>query len=204
MSEQDGSPQFDDRQLALRMAQKDEAALATVLELYGPKVKGFLRKQFGSVLDGGELDYVFNEAALKVWRCAHRFDAVKGSMRGWFVRIARNTAISHIRGEQRHQAERLDHDPADDCEAPGPAVDSKEHKRLERLNSFIQDELVGIEQTVALNCFAVGGDPDLARLAAKLGRSRGYVDTVKSKVKKKITMTVLAMEAGEDGRKDQE
>lgn len=37
--------------------------------------------------------------------------------------------------------------------------------------------------------------------AAKLGKSRGYVDTVKSKVKKKIKEFVLAVEAA-DGRKD--
>jgi RNA polymerase sigma factor (sigma-70 family) len=204
MLESEASPRIDDRKLALRMKEKDESALVTALEIYGPKVKGYLRKQFGEVLDDGEQDDVLNEAALKLWKCAHKYDADKGGMRGWFIRIARNTAISRIRGEERHRADRLDHDPADHCEDMTPAVDSKERMRLDRLDDFIHSGLEGIERTVALNCFTVGGDADSVRLAAKLGRSRGYVDTVKSKVKKKIQVAVLALEASEDGRKEQE
>lgn len=196
---------IDDEELALRMMEKDESALATVLKVYGPKVKGYLRIQFGETLDHSERDYVFQQALFNLWDKIGTYDTKKGSLRGWFIRIARNAAISHSRGEKKHKGEPLD-DPADDnvdqCgEVPFPA-DSKEQKRLDRIYDYIHNKLEGTEKAVALNFFTVGGDPDVVRIAAKLGKTRSYVDTVKSKVKRKIREFVLALEASESGRKD--
>jgi RNA polymerase sigma factor (sigma-70 family) len=179
------------------MAEKDESALRTVLEVYGPKVKGYLRKQFGDVLDHGEREAVLNEAAMKVWMAANTYRSEKGGLRGWFIRIAKNTAISYIRGERKHRAEPLYDDPAVEDDEVSPELNSIDRARLERLHSFIHNKLVGIERTVALNCYTVGGDADSDRLASILGKTRGYIDTVKSKVKRKIREAVLAIEAAE-------
>lgn len=204
MPEQDPLAQVDDEVLALRMMEGDQAALRTALETYGPKVKGYLRKQFGDQLDQSERDYVFQQSLINFWEKISTYDTNKGSLRGWWIRIARNAAIDHIRGEKKHKTEQLD-DPADDnhddCGDVGPPADSKEQKRLGRIHDFIHNKLEGDEKTVALNCFAIGGDPDIVRLAAKLGKARSYVDTVKSKVKRKIKEFVLSLE-GESGRKD--
>jgi RNA polymerase sigma factor (sigma-70 family) len=204
MPEQDPLAQVDDDNLALRMMEGDEDALRAAIKAYGPKVKGFLRKQFGDQLDQSERDYVFQQSLINFWEKIRTYDTDKGSLRGWWIRIARNAAIDHIRGEKRRKTEELD-DPADDnsddCGDVELVEDSREKKRLDRVHDFVHNKLDGDERTVALNCFAIGGDPDIVRLAAKLGKARGYVDTVKSKVKKKIKEFVLALEAG-DGQKD--
>ena len=204
MAEQELQAQIDDEELALRMMEGDESALVTALKAYGPKIKGYLRNQFGDHLDKSERDYVFQTSLVKFWNRISTYDTSKGSLRGWWIRIARNSALDHIRGEERFKAEELD-DPADDnhdeCGDVKLPADSKEKRRLQRSHDFIHNKLVGIEKTVALNCFAIGGDPDIVRLAAKLGKTRSYVDTVKSKVKKKIKEFVLALEAESD-RKD--
>ncbi len=208
MPEQDPLPQVDDEDLALRMMEGDQEALRAALKVYGPKVKGYLRKQFGKQLDDHERDYLFQRSLIKFWNKISTYDTSKGSLRGWWIRIARNQALDHIKGVEnyrsKYKAEELD-DPADDnnddCGDVELVEDSKEKKRLERVHDFIHNKLVGDERTVALNCFAIGGDPDIVRLAAKLGKSRAYVDTVKSKVKKKIVEFVVALES--DGeRKD--
>jgi RNA polymerase sigma factor (sigma-70 family) len=201
MSEQDPLIEIDDKMLALRMKEKDEAALDTVIETYGPKVMGFLHLKFGDVLRPPELDEVFNRAVFNVWRFADRFNPDRGGMRGWFIRIARNAALSFIRGETKHLAQTLEfdpaYDPADDCDDVSPDIDSKEAKRLEHLDRFINHELVGNEREIARNCFKTGGEADSIRLAALLGKTRKYVDTVKSKVKRKITESMLKWEAEE-------
>jgi RNA polymerase sigma factor (sigma-70 family) len=179
------------------MAEKDESALCTVLEIYGPRVKGYLSKQFGEVLDDTERDAVLNEAAFKVWAAARTYNADKGGLRGWFLRVARNAAISHIRGEKKHHRATLDEDPAIDDDDVSPVVDCIDYTRLKRLHDFIHNRLTGIEKMVALNCFTVGGDADSVRLAAKLGKTRAYIDTVKSKVRKKVREAVLSLEAME-------
>jgi RNA polymerase sigma factor (sigma-70 family) len=206
MSEQDPLIEIDDEMLAFRMTQKDEAALDTVIETYGPKVRGFLHQQFADVLRPPELDEVFNRAVFNVWRFADRFNLNKGSMRGWFIRIARNAALSLIRGETKHMTQTLEfdpaYDPADDCEDVSPDINSKEARWLDQLDTFINYELVGNEREVARNCFKTGGEADSVRLAALLGKTRKYVDTVKSKVKKKITEAMLKWEANEFCREE--
>jgi RNA polymerase sigma factor (sigma-70 family) len=208
MPEQDPLAQADDEDLALRMMEGDQEALRAAIKAYGPKVKGYLRKQFGEQLDEQERDYVFQKSLIKFWNKISTYDTSKGTLRGWWIRIVRNKALDHIEGVEnyraKYKAEEVD-DPADynhdRCSDVELVEDSKERKRLERVHDFIHNKLVGDERTVAVNCFALGGDPDIVRLATKLGKSRAYVDTVKSKVKKKITEFVLALEAA-DGRKD--
>lgn len=177
---------------------RTRSALCTVLGIYGPKVKGYLHKQFGDVLDHGEREAVLNEAAMKVWQAAHTYTTKKGGLRGWFIRIAKNTALDHISGESKHRAEPLYEDPAvEEDDDVSPSLDPADRTRLERLDDFIHNKLVGVEKTVALHCFTVGGDADSERLATLLRKTRGYIDTVKSKVKKKIREAVLAIEAAE-------
>lgn len=208
MPEQDPLTQVDNGDLALRMMEGDQEALRAAIKAYGSKVKGYLRKQFGDQLDEQERAYVYQKALIKFWDKIGTYDTSKGTLRGWWIRIARNKALDHIEGVEnyraKYKAEELD-DPADANNDPCGDVelveDSKEKKRLERVYDFIHNKLVGDERTVAVNCFALGGDPDIVRLAAKLGKSRSYVDTVKSKVKRKIREFILALEAG-DGQKD--
>lgn len=199
MPEQDSIPLTDDEALAIRMAKGDEDALHVALQRYGSKVKGFLRRQFGEQLDDSERNYVFQEALIKFWERSAQYDRAKGSLRGWWIRIARNAAIDHIRGEKKFKADELEDlaDSSDDEDDVSMPPDSLEMKRLDRIDDFIHHQLKGIEKTVALNCFAIRGDPDSVRLAAKLGKTRGYIDTVKSKVKKKIYEYVLGLEASE-------
>ena len=205
MADKEAQPQVDDVVLVLQMMEKDEDALTTVLAVYGPKVRGFLKQKFGDVLKEPELDEVFNRAAFNVWRFADRFRPERGNFRGWFIRIARNMALSVLRGETRHLAKDLEYDPAydpaDDFLDTSPDVDSKDFRRLNQLDDFLQNKLTGFERIVGLNCFKSGGEPDTARLAALHGKTRQNVDTVRSKVKKKITQAMLDLKSRQDGGK---
>ncbi|HUE72853.1 MAG TPA: sigma-70 family RNA polymerase sigma factor [Pirellulaceae bacterium] len=173
-----------------RLIAKDESALEELLTVYGLKVRGFLSKISSNELSPSEIDFVFNQAAINLWRFSDRIDPKRKTIRGWFLKIARNALMSYLRGEKRHAAVELQYepqyDPAEDCEEDVPDVDSKEYKRLDALKDFIFNKLTGFERTIGINMFLSGGDPDIMRLARKYGKPRGNVDTVKSKVKKKI------------------
>ena len=199
------TPEIDDELLVLRMMEGDQNALVDFLKAYGQKVKGYLKKTFGDVLKEPELEQALNRAAFNIWRFADRFKPEKGSLRGWFIRIARNAAVSIIRSETKHLAKDLEYDPvydpAEEDDDPPPDVDSTEHARLRALDDFINNKLTGFEKVVALNCFKAGGEADSRRLAALYGKPRGNVDTVKSKVKKKITQAMLEWDSRQGGRK---
>ena len=198
MAENNG-PEIDEESLVLRMMDRDQSALAELLKLYGPKIRGYLRKKFGDVLKEPELQQALNCAAFNVWRFADRFDPAKGSLRAWFVRIARNAAFSIIRVEARHLAKSLEYepayDPADDSEVPSADISDQDVRRLKAIDEFINNTLSGFEKIVAINSFKSGGEADSTRLAALYGKTRGNVDVVKSKVKKKITQAMLEWES---------
>jgi RNA polymerase sigma factor (sigma-70 family) len=195
----------DDEELVLRMMEKDESALLTLLEAYGPKVKGYLKKHFGDVLKAPELEDAFSKAAFNVWRFAERFKPECGSLRGWFLKIARNAAISVLRAESRHMAKALEYDPlydpADDYPDESPDIDSKEHHRLRELDNILYNILTGLEQIVALNDFKAGGEANTGRLAAMHGKTRQNIYTTRSKVKKKIVQMMLESESRHEDRK---
>lgn len=200
-------PAVDDEDIVLRMMEKDESGLTSLLEAYGPKVRGYLRKHFADVLKAPELEEAFNQAAFNAWRFADRYNPDRGSLRGWFLRIARNAAVSILRCERRHLAKDLEYDPAydpaNDCpdEAPEPAFDSKEQRRLQELNNILYHKLTGLEQTVALNDYKAGGEADTGRLATMLGKTKNNISATRSKVKKKITQMMLEWESRQTGRK---
>lgn len=199
-------PEIDEEAIVLRMMEKDQSALVELIAVYGPKVRGYLRKQFSEVLKEPELQQAFNRAFFNAFRFAEKFKPEKGSLRGWLIRIARNAAINIIRAEERHLAKELEYDPvydpSDDCDDTSPPdVDSKEHARLTALYDFIHNKLTGFERIVARNCFIAGGEADTIRLAAHYGKDRQNVDTVKSKVKKKITEALLEWDSRQGGRK---
>jgi RNA polymerase sigma factor (sigma-70 family) len=202
---ENGSPEIDEETLVLRMMEKDESALVELVKVFGPKVRGYLRIKFGEDLKEPELHQAFNRAFFNAYRFAEKFNPEKGGLRGWLIRIARNAAISIIRAEERHQAKDLEYDPsydpADDCDDMSPDVDSKEHARLTALYDFINNKLTGFERIVARNCFIAGGEADIGRLVALYGKDRQNVDTVKSKVKKKITQALLDWDSRQGGRK---
>lgn len=110
---------------------------------YGPKVKGYLRKQFGDQLDEHERDYVFQKSLIKFWDKITSYETSKGTLRGWWIRIARNEVLDHIEGVENYRAKyntkELD-DPADDnsnsCDDVELVLESKEKKRLERVCDF--------------------------------------------------------------------
>jgi RNA polymerase sigma factor (sigma-70 family) len=196
--------QIDDETLVLRMMEQDEQALAKVLELYGPRVKGYLRRKFGDVLREPELAESFNVAAFNLWRFADRFRPEKGSLRGWFITIARNAAVSLLRSESLHVAKELEYEPEydpADCSDDDPPVDSKEHRRLKELDHILNTKLTGFEQIVALNDFKAGCEADAGRLAAQHGKSKQMVYTTRSKVKKKITEWMREWDLRQRGKK---
>src|SRR5690349_12328114 len=113
MSE-DPSQAVDEEELALRLMDGDEEALCTLLVLYGGKVKNFLRKRYGESLQEHERDEALNTALIKVWRHARSIDLRRGSLGGWFLRIAQRCAIDILNRELGQREDLLALDPAAD------------------------------------------------------------------------------------------
>jgi DNA-directed RNA polymerase specialized sigma24 family protein len=195
------SPQVDEQALILRIMEKDQdaqLALAELSQAYGPKVLGVLKKKYGDTLKEPEREWALNRAAHKVWRFADRYNPNRGSLRSWFLRIARNEAVTILKGEIRNAAGELNsdpaYDPADDCNDNESAVESKDNSRAKQLDDIIQNHLKGLEQAVAQTDLAAGGAADSARLAKLHGTSINTIYATRSKVRAKIRAMILERE----------
>ena len=123
--------------LLCRLARGDETAMPRLYDLLAAAVVGLACRITG---DRQIAEDVAQEAFLRVWRQAHRYQPERGNPRAWVFRIARNLAIDRIRSEEtrRHTAREARQEPRS-----APAVPEEEASRAEqakRLRSAL-DEL---------------------------------------------------------------
>jgi RNA polymerase sigma-70 factor (ECF subfamily) len=74
--------------------QQDKAAFAQLFGHFAPRIKAFLRR---SGLDELAAEELAQEAMLRVWRKADKFDPGAGEAAGWIFTIARNLRIDTLR-----------------------------------------------------------------------------------------------------------
>ncbi len=205
MSE-DKPPVVDEESLILRMMDREESALTEWLKLYGPKVWGFLKRQYGDRLRDPEIDEALNRTAFNLWRFADRFNPERGSLRSWIIRIAQNAAVSILRGESKHLAKDLEYDPSYDpadasWEDDPTEAASKSQCQAEQLDEIIRNHLTGNEQTVAEADLAAGGTADAGRLAALLGTSKNAIYVTRTHYRTKVRRLMQERESRLQNRK---
>jgi RNA polymerase sigma factor (sigma-70 family) len=200
------TPGDDDLTLVRRIAEdRNESALAELMERHAPKVTGDLLRRFRHQMQHPEIDEAVNRAAMKLWRNAHRFDSSK-SFGPWFLKIAHRAALDILKGEKRRPTCELEFDPPD----PEPDHLDDEVERsprmawyVEQLEQIIDYELSGFEQVVARTDLAAGGPGagDTELLMKHHNKTKNVVQATRSKVWKKIRKMILEREALRDHTK---
>jgi RNA polymerase sigma-70 factor (ECF subfamily) len=118
-------------QLLDRCALGDRAAFRRLYEAAAPKLYAVSLRILG---DRGDAEEAAQEAFVKVWHSAGRYQAGRGSAGGWLVAIARNTAIDRLRTRKaptRDIAGMLDlADPGPSPEASAVVADDR--RRIDR------------------------------------------------------------------------
>lgn len=80
-----------------RVAKGDRDAFEGLFEQLAPQIFGVVRRV---VRDPSLSEEVSQDVLVEVWRTAPRFDASKGSARGWVLTMAHRRAVDRVRSEQ--------------------------------------------------------------------------------------------------------
>lgn len=112
-----GEPEASaDHDLLLRMQVKDEAALETLYDRYAALVYALAMRIVG---DRELALEVMQDTFLRCWNGAEQYDASRGRVAGWVMRVGRNRAIDLLRSRQ-HQARLRELEPLSEAGTAGP------------------------------------------------------------------------------------
>jgi RNA polymerase sigma-70 factor (ECF subfamily) len=155
-------------------ARGDRAAFARLYELTSGKLfalaLGILRRR-----DWAE--EVLQEAFIRLWRSAHRFDPAKGSAMSWMVTIVRNSALTALERRPREiSAEDVGAaaEPADT--APDPLEQAMQSSQARALFECLQHLEEPQRRSIMLAYYEGLTHTELAaRLAAPLGTVKSWI-----------------------------
>ena len=86
-----------DARLADRIRSGDAGALGELYDRYAPTAFAVALRVVGG---RDEAEDVVHDAFVAVWRKIDRFDAQRGSLRGWLMTVVRNRAIDRVRARR--------------------------------------------------------------------------------------------------------
>lgn len=191
----DGEATVTDSDIALMMAMGDQNGLRLFLQRYGGRMKAYLIKHFGGVLQAGELDEALNRAVFNIWRFADRYDETKGSLASWCIRIAQRAAQSVLRRETKFCSKNLEYDDKYDPADPSgedagmgqilPAGDPRWELVLRGIET-----LPPLQKAIVQADLAADGTADAQRLAELHGSTIGSIYVSRNKAHENLKKRV--------------
>lgn len=187
-----GDSEDDDVTLNLRIQFKEHEALERLLQLYGPRAKGYLKKHYGDVLCDADIDAALFQAADRAWRYGDSFDPSKGTLKSWFFRIVQRQAIDIINDNTESGAAAFDldlHDRPYDSEPASP----KMQQLLAKLEDCI-GKLARVQQAIIRADLKSEDVAGAARLAQVLGSSENSIHVSRIKARENLKKCVNAVD----------
>jgi RNA polymerase sigma-70 factor (ECF subfamily) len=143
-----------DLDLAEALAAGEVDALARLYDRYGALAYSVALRILG---DPGKAEDVVQDAFLKLWHSARRFDAHRGSLRTWVITAVRNRSIDYLRGRSAH--ERQEREIPMDTVALGDGADPWHEVAASMEREVIKEALssLPLEQRQAVELAYFGG-----------------------------------------------
>ena len=161
-----------DEDLMTLVDAKDSDAFAVIYDRHGGAAYSLAHRIVG---EAGMAEDVIQEAFLSIWRSTARFDATRGSVRGWMLGIVRNRAIDALRRTAR-PAPKLDLDD-DAVLETRPAAQLTEAEAIRRETADRLRQALGLlprEQSQVIELAYFGGFSH-SEIADMLGAPIGTV-----------------------------
>ncbi|KQV77034.1 RNA polymerase subunit sigma [Aeromicrobium sp. Root344] len=139
--------------LLVRTGRGDESAFAVLYDELSPAVYGMARRV---VRDPSRAEEISQEVFIQLWKTAARFDAERGSAKGWVLTMAHRRAVDAVRHDQAASNRDRKY-----ISSNGPEFDEVE-----------ESVTLSLEHEQVRRCLA--GLTDLQREAVNLAYYQGY------------------------------
>jgi RNA polymerase sigma factor (sigma-70 family) len=183
----------NDSEVLGKLRGRSEDGVRQLLRDYGPKVMWLLKNRFGYILPDPDLEAVLNEATFKVFRSIRMFDASKGSLGGWYWRIAANTARDLLRDQMGRPHVSLTSDPSWQDRVPA-CLEDEEASRLTRtlkdLHAVIE-RLPDLQRKVIQADLDSGDVADAKWLASKFSTTEASIYMSRSKARQNLRLAMI-------------
>lgn len=196
----DDATQTSDPEIVALLQDAGEDGLRQLLQVHGPRVNWLLKDRFGDVLAEPDLAAALNEAAYRAFRAIRTFDPAKGTLRGWFWRIAANAAHNLLRAESRHAHLDLTYDPYDQPRPPGSLEEDERPASSEALQDLQEaiEALPDLQRKVIRADLASGDVAGAAWLARKYATTEGSIYMARSRARENLRKALAGRKAFED------
>lgn len=152
-----------DQDLAAALSAGHVQALAELYDRYGQLAYSVALRILG---DPGRAEDVVQDAFLKLWHGANRFDSRRGSLRTWVITAVRNRSIDYLRGRSAH--ERQEREIPLDAEARGAGSDPWREVATSMEREMIREALASLpaeqRQAVELAYFSGYSHREIAEM----------------------------------------
>lgn len=156
-------------------AEGDHAAFAALYDETSSRAYGLAVRL---LRDHNRAEDVVQEAYLKIWRTAARFDPSRGDSLGWIFMIVHRTAVDHVRSSESQSARDGRHNREELLLHRDKSDPSHDHARASEEASVVRTALAGLSllqrQAVELAYFE---GYTYAEVAVKLGVPLGTAKT---------------------------